>query len=115
MICAKNEGIYREDFLVKKTFVYDRESGINKQTFMSSDIVLKQDGGFGTSVKNRMREIISVLLYSPFIGRYECINMTYDKEYDQCFVDPGLCRKHLAKYGNPGLPISFDQTYLGSY
>ncbi len=107
--------ILSKDVRIEKVLSKNLDTGNPKDVFLPSNIYLKSDGGLNSSVKNKTKEVITILLYSPYTKRYECINVTHDKSSGYCYVDPGIFRKHIHKYGNPGLDIRFMENTSRGY
>ncbi|WP_027215235.1 hypothetical protein [Butyrivibrio fibrisolvens] len=105
----RNGQVWDKDFTVTKILKRETEN-YNYTFFLQSYILFQTGGGLNSSVKNRFKEIVTVLLYSPISDRYECINMTYDKKENYCYVDPGIFRKHIKEYGDPGLQFRFNRS-----
>ena len=68
----------------------------------------------GVSKLSEDEEIVDVLLYSPFTGRYEITRATYIRNDGCCYTDATLYRKFVAKYGRPGIATQIgDSSYFG--
>lgn len=72
---------------------------------MVPEIMIKPNGGYYQSLINNRHELVDVLLYSPFTGRYELARATYNKDRREYFMDINAYRRFYREYGNPGLSI----------
>lgn len=98
-----------KEFKVERPYYpsYSKESGqVFPIELMPSEIRIKSDGGYSTSIKNNYEEVVDVLLYSPFTKRYEIAHATYNHAECECFMDIGIFRTFIHKYGRPELPIN---------
>lgn len=91
------------------------EDDVNKQSIIYSSprfeqlteklvpktLIIKKNGGYYDVSKNPNYEIVDILLLSPYEKRMIPIAATYDKEYDECFIDVQLYLKFVKKYGDP--------------
>ena len=102
--------LWGKPYVIKKVWQRNKRKDNGYIFLQQSAIRMHIGGGLNSSIKNSQKEIVAILLYSPFSDRYECINMTYDKTEGYCYVDPELCRKHIREHGNPGLPFDFGQS-----
>ncbi len=78
-----------------------------------TDLNIRPDGGYISSVKNAQMEIIDTLLFSLSTNKYEIIRSTLNKTTGECFVDIGLYRSFVKKYGRSELSPDFG--YWSSY
>ena len=74
---------------------------------LPAQLTIKADGGYASSVRNRNREVVDLLIYSPLTQRYELMRGTYDKKQDYCYTDIGIFRRYVREYGNPRASIDF--------
>lgn len=77
----------------------------NGKCIIPGQIVLKSKGGIYESDKDK--EIVEILLYSPFNKRYEIINATYAPENNEYYIAPSNLRKFVENYCNPGVKVGF--------
>ena len=71
---------------------------------------IKSGGGLYEKLSSEFteyKEIVDVLLYSPFTERYELIRATYDGDEDYCYTDARLYREFVENYGKPDLATGF--------
>ena len=93
---------------------YPSNSKGEKQVFpmelKPSEMRIKVGGGYSSSIKNNLSEIVDVLLFSPFTQRYEMARATLDHADGECYMDIGIFRSFVKEYGNPGLQLSFEES-----
>ena len=93
---------------------YPSNSRGEKQLFpmelKPSEMRIKAGGGYFSSIKNNLSEIVDVRLFSPFTQRYEMARATLDHTNGECFMDISIFRSFVKEYGNPGLLLSFDES-----
>lgn len=93
---------------------YPRDSiGVGQRfpiEFMPDDVRIKSGGGYSTSIKSNNDEIVDLLLFSPFTQRYELARATYNRPEQKCFMDIGIYRSFVNKYGNPKIKLSFNES-----
>ncbi len=75
------------------------------QNILPTIMHIGRSGGYYSSTLEKNREIVDLLVYSPFSNRYELMKATYSKDEDCCFIDIRLFRKFVKEHGNPGLNI----------
>ena len=104
----KNRGVLynREYRVIRTVFLDDKQSFVEK--YITTDLYIKKDGGYRSSVLNSNFEIVDTLLYSYKTKMYEIIHSTYDKELESCFVDIRIFRQYVSEYGKPCVDLSFD-------
>ena len=87
--------------------------GNGRKVFNARDIVfnnsliIRTGGGTISSSNNANEEIVEMLLYSPFTGRFELIMATHNKKTDVYYTSPSRFREFVKRFGNPGIKIKF--------
>lgn len=92
---------HRKEYMVKAIRFRDDDARNGLQAMKPECIMIKEDGGYRSSVKNSFFELVDLLFYSPFSQRYEIVQATYNKPEDHYFIDIGIYRKFLNDYGKP--------------
>lgn len=100
------------EYKITDIFENKHNGGLAKK-ILAENIMIKSGGGYASTIKNRQKELVELLLYSPFTGRYEICNATYDKVEDYCYIDIGIFREFIKEFGNPGLFIGFSHKKNG--
>ncbi len=80
---------------------------------IKKDIIVRTGGGYHEKNKP-LAEVVNALLYSPFTHRLELVRASYDKEYNEYYMDPTIFRRFVDSFGNPGIPIRFSGHSFGS-
>jgi len=75
--------------------------------FILTQLLIKSGGGYLNSSKNKNYEIVDMMVYSLKTDRYEIMRATYDDYNDECFVDIGLYRNYVSKFGHPNISPDF--------
>lgn len=86
-----------------------------QEKLIPSDVEIRHDGGYSSSVKNRNFEIIDLLLYSPYNDVYECVHATHDKKDDVCYMDISIYKSFIKNSGNPSINLRFGDSTSGDY
>jgi hypothetical protein len=72
-------------------------------------IEIGENGGLLASIRDDTyppeKELVDVLLFSPFTQCYEIQHATRYIKSNECYISAGLYRDFVKKYGNPGLKI----------
>lgn len=100
-------------FHVSKAISPEVSQNSTNSVFLPQELFFKTGGGYYSYQKDRNSEIIDILLYSPFSGRYECVHATHDKHFDEYYMDASIFRRFIHEYGNPGIKIA--SSCNGSY
>lgn len=75
----------------------------------NSYVVIEKDGGNYSSVFHDKDCVLAdLLLYSPFTGRFEIMESTYNKRKEYYFTDIRHFREYVNKYGKPDIDIEFN-------
>lgn len=93
----------------------DKRRSADTSTIILRDLYIKSGGGYSRSLTNDEREIIDLLLYSPFTDRYELLRVTYDAVTERYFCDISLYRGFVHNFGNPKLIPHFELSAKGSF
>lgn len=88
---------------------YPLDSTGRKQVFppelMPSDIQIKAGGGYYNSIMSNHDEIVDILMYSLATRRYEVVRATYNQLEGKCYMDIGIFRSYVQKYGRPQIQL----------
>lgn len=80
---------------------------------IQNDIVIRKGGGYHEKNK-QVAEVVNALLYSPYTHMLEIVRASYDREYNEYYMDPTIFRQFIDSYGNPGILIRFSSHSFGS-
>lgn len=104
---AKKGILFENKFQVVGTIFPDENSQELPYYILPTQLYIKTDGGYRSSVKNCNYEIVDLLVYSPFTKRYEIMRATYDKENLYCYTDIAIFRNFVYEYGKPEPYLEF--------
>lgn len=112
----RNIKIEDKEFKVEGKYYPSNSKGeVFPSELMPSEIRIKSGGGYYESIKTNHEEVVDVLLYSPLTKRYEIAHATYNHFENECFMDVGIFRSFLHKYGRPETRINIGEPFFSGW
>lgn len=100
--------INSKDYKILKPLSIIKDKTNKGYNLFAKSVIIEKEGGYEPKLKTDTKEIVDVLLFSPYTKRYEICRATYDKLDDRFYMDITIFKRFVMKYGDPRIDICFD-------